>query len=116
MADVTGPYSLEGLDQFNNLDDLAFSLDSPVWASADTIIYDVSVSASANASANAAAQRILVGAASITATSSVLSDGNRLGDNWTDEQAGSNTWTDIPSGSNVWTQVPQGNNTWLRQG
>lgn len=196
MADVCGPYTLEGLDQFANLDALAFSLDSPIWTSADTCIFDVTVSASANASATSTAERILDGQGSISATASVagsadrirtstasisanatvageairmrlssasvsanatatalggveyqsggdiyafasstaspiaifafdatcvatgsvLCAGERLGENWTDEQAGSNTWTDIPAGSNVWTQVPQGNNTWLRQG
>lgn len=196
MADVCGPYTLEGLDQFANLDALAFSLDSPIWTSADTCIFDVTVSASANASATSTAERILDGQGSIsatalvsgsadrirtssasigadatvaadairmrlssasvsanatatglggveyqsggdiyayasataspiaifaldaicTATGEVVCAGERLGENWTDEQAGSNTWTDIPAGSNVWTQVPQGNNTWLRQG
>ena len=35
QKDVTGPWSIDGIDAFNtNLDALAFSLDSPVWNTA----------------------------------------------------------------------------------
>ena len=196
MADVCGPFSLEGLDQFNNLDDLAFSLDSPVWSSADTCIFDVTLSTTATASVIAVPGLLLESSASITCSASASSDvirvrnssasvsasaaveadairmrlsqasinataistclggveyeasasisctatvrgvpwsilsgvgrstgrasascvAVRLGDNWSDESAGSNTWEVVPTGANVWAQVPQGNNTWLRQG
>lgn len=78
MADVCGPYTLEGLDQFANLDALAFSLDSPIWESADTCIFDVTVSASASAAATVVAQRILDGQASVSASASVSGSADRI--------------------------------------
>jgi hypothetical protein len=45
MADVCGPWTLEGLDQFGTLDSLAFSLDSPIWDSADTCVLSAEASA-----------------------------------------------------------------------
>lgn len=40
MADVCGPWTLEGLDSFGSIDSLAFSLDDAVWESAGTCILD----------------------------------------------------------------------------
>lgn len=116
MADICGPYTLEQLDLFNNLDDLAFSLDSAIWTSADTCIFEGAASVSASATTSAEAIRIRLSAASVTATATAIGLGERLGENWTDEPEGSNTWTDIPTGSNNWIPAAQGTNTWLRNG
>jgi hypothetical protein len=40
MADVCGPFTLEGLDAFGSIDSLSFSLDSPIWESGDTCILE----------------------------------------------------------------------------
>ena len=61
MADVCGPFTLEGLDQFGTLDSLAFSLDSSVWTSANTCILEFSSSVTGTAQAIADAIRILAG-------------------------------------------------------
>jgi hypothetical protein len=47
MADVCGPFTLEDLDQFGDLDSLAFSLDSEIWTLASTCIFDVSLATTA---------------------------------------------------------------------
>lgn len=78
MADVCGPFTLEQLDQFGSIDSLAFSLDSEVWESANTCIFDVSASTSASASTDANGYRERFGDASITGNANTQSQAIRI--------------------------------------
>ena len=74
MADICGPFTLEQLDLFGNLDGLAFSLDSEIWSSADTCILEFSgdITGVADVSASGILER--TGEAIITASGSLESD------------------------------------------
>lgn len=67
-----GPWVLEDLDQFGNIDSLAFSLDSAIWTSADTCILDFSGAITgqgdvvASASAIRSAEGFITGSGSLT--------------------------------------------------
>ena len=74
MADICGPFTLEDLDQFGNLDSLAFSLDDPIWASADTCIFDVSAATSGSASASSVAYRDRYYSASVDGSATADAD------------------------------------------
>lgn len=78
MADVCGPFTLEQLDQFGSLDSLAFSLDSEVWESANTCIFDVSASTTASATTTANGYRERFGDASVTGNASTQSQAIRV--------------------------------------
>jgi hypothetical protein len=59
MADICGPFTLEDLDQFStSIDELAFSLDDPIWESEDTCILfsegQIAATSTVDAGANAA--------------------------------------------------------------
>lgn len=75
MADVCGPWTLEDLDQFGDLDSLAFSLDSAVWNTA--CIYDGSAFTSALATANSVGYRERQAQGEISASATVSNNGYR---------------------------------------
>ena len=72
MADICGPWTLEGLDNFGSIDSLAFSLDDPIWESADTCVLDGAGTivgqgnVFANAVYTAAAEAIIVASGDLT--------------------------------------------------
>jgi hypothetical protein len=49
---------------------------------------------------------------SISGTVTISCIGIRLGDNWSNVAADSNTWTDVSAGGNTWTTVTADANTW----
>ena len=71
-----GPWVLEDLDQFGNIDSLAFSLDSAIWASADTCILDFSGAITGQGSVIAAGKRTRTAEGVISGFGSL--DGNGL--------------------------------------
>lgn len=75
MADVSGPFTIEQLDQFGNLDALPFSLDSSIWNTAT--IWGGSGSVSSNATVAADSGAIRGGAASVVVSASITADGYR---------------------------------------
>ena len=76
-ADVCGPFTLEQLDEFGDLDSLAFSLDSSVWTDPNVcILYNTgAVTADATLDASAFAIRSMDG--DVTATGTASSDSIR---------------------------------------
>jgi hypothetical protein len=81
-ADVCGPFTLEQLDEFGDLDSLAFSLDSSVWTDPNVcILYNVgAVTSTADVTGDAYAIRKMDGAVTGTATASSDSIRYRLVD------------------------------------
>lgn len=71
MADVCGPWTLDQLDQFGTLDSLNFSLDDPIWSSADTCVLESSASVSATASTTSFGGFLLSGAADIAGSATI---------------------------------------------
>lgn len=53
------------------------------------------------------------GIAVIVASASVFCNAKIIGEEWSQEQIGSENWTDIPDSSDVWTEKQTGNETWL---
>lgn len=72
MADVCGPFTLEQLDLFGNIDGLAFSLDSAVWTSADTCILEFSGAITGEGTATAGGYLIRDGEGAITGSGEVV--------------------------------------------
>ena len=68
MSDVSGPFTLEQLDQFGNLDSLAFSLDSSVWNTAT--IFSTSATLNSSTSTTLSVLRERTASGSITASAS----------------------------------------------
>jgi hypothetical protein len=88
------------------------------------------------ATVEASAYAIFDFSASISGDATVVCNGVRLGDNWSDVavsdntwddvsqnnntwteiSVSGNTWSDVSANSNTWVEVSQNNNTWLRQG
>ena len=55
---------------------------------------------------------IFTGSGFINGTGLVVCAGNRLGDNWTLEAAGSESWQDISPQDNVWADTSIGSESW----
>jgi hypothetical protein len=55
---------------------------------------------------------IYAGVGTINGTTSVVCVGNRLGDNWTNETAGSESWTGVTPSTDTWTLVTAGSEEW----
>jgi hypothetical protein len=79
MADICGPFTLEDLDQFNtSIDELAFSLDDPIWDSPDTCIAFGEGAVEAVGSLDVDATAIFEVSGSVNSESEFLSDSIRL--------------------------------------
>ena len=76
MADVSGPFTLDQLDQFGTMDSLAFSLDSDVWNTLTIFDAGGSVSSSATTSGTGLRERLVDG--SVTGSGSVSSSAIRI--------------------------------------
>ena len=76
MPDVNSPFTLEQLDQFGNLDSLAFSLDSNVWNTAT--IFDTSATLNSSTSTTLSALRERLVDGSVTGNGSVSSSAIRI--------------------------------------
>jgi hypothetical protein len=50
--------------------------------------------------------------AALSCLSYLIAVGFIIGEEWTDEQAGTNTWIDKNSDQNIWTDKTIGTNTW----
>ena len=72
-----GPWVLEDLDQFGNIDSLAFSLDSAIWTSADTCILEFSGAITGQGDLTTQASAIRSSGGSITGTGGLISAGLR---------------------------------------
>lgn len=77
MSDVCGPWSLEGLDNFGTLDSLAFSLDDPIWNSADTCIVSSGAVINGQGQAQASANATRESQAQITGAGQVVAGADR---------------------------------------
>lgn len=78
MADTCGPFTLEQLDLFGDLDSLAFSLDSAVWSSADTCILDNTANVSCQGNVFADGTATLDSEVGVSGSASVISSVNRI--------------------------------------
>ena len=76
MADVSGPFTLDQLDQFGTIDSLAFSLDSDVWNTLTVFDAGGSVLSSATTSGTGLRERLVDG--SVTGSGSVSSSAIRI--------------------------------------
>lgn len=77
MSDVCGPWDLEGLDNFGTLDSLAFSLDDPIWNSADTCIVSSGAVINGQGQAQASANATRESQAQITGAGQVVAGADR---------------------------------------
>lgn len=78
MADVCGPFTLDQLDVFGGVDQLAFSLDDPIWQSPDTCVLVSSGSATGIASTVLTALRERLSSGSATGVASASVDATRV--------------------------------------
>jgi hypothetical protein len=53
------------------------------------------------------------GIAFIASSAIVACNAKIIGEEWSQEQIGSESWTDVPESSDVWTDRQTGNETWL---
>lgn len=53
------------------------------------------------------------GIASISAFANTSCNGKIIGEEWTQQQVGSESWTDIPPSSDIWTTKQIGSEKWL---
>ena len=78
MADVCGPFTLDELDAFGGVDQLAFSLDNPIWQQADTCVLDSSAAISSQGIAVADGNAILAFQGNISGAASINGNGFRI--------------------------------------
>lgn len=78
MADQCGPWTLEQLDLFSpSIDALAFSLDDPIWESADTCILDGAGSVAGDGNVNSSVSAIFGVSGAVNAVATVTTDADR---------------------------------------
>jgi hypothetical protein len=75
-ADTCGFTTLESLDEFGSIDNLSFSLDSDVWATACVKYGDGAITSSATVSSDAIRQQY--GDADISSSATITANGSRV--------------------------------------
>lgn len=90
-ADTCGFTTLESLDEFGSIDNLSFSLDSGVWATACVKYGDGAITSSATVSSDAIRQQH--GNADISSSASITANGSRVIDGGSPDISASATTT-----------------------
>ena len=90
-ADTCGFTTLESLDEFGSIDNLSFSLDSDVWATACVKYGDGAITSSATVSSDSVRQR--TGDADISVSATVEANGSRVIDGGSPDISASATTT-----------------------
>ena len=90
-ADTCGFTTLESLDEFGSIDNLSFSLDSDVWATACVKYGDGAISSTATVSSNAIRQQY--GDADISSSATITANGSRVIDGGSSDISASATTT-----------------------